>query len=365
MASFNLGCIKGAKGEKGDSGAKGERGEPGETGACGTIPVFEIDKVETVDSASGASVEIDSSNPENPKLSFCIPKGVDGKDSSGDMISKIYDTEGKKTDIYNFATELFSKALLKTGGNVNGKISVGEASVADHCVRNISFVTSLPQAGGDGDICIVVPNDYNNTLYRHNVGSVVLLHEGETETEYVIAAKDYHMPGTVSLVRKYLLGYTEYFNYSSRVGYCFSDIDRLLECIHTRMFPELIQKKLVAISMGLDQKRHCFLPSIVEVTDMEYFKRNGKIGQTIEGVTREHYMTRDTNGGTNAYFVNSQGNIDSAPQNQKSSIRPMIVLPGDFLVENAVYNNSAVMRPIFSARAYYYSQGEWKEFMQL
>ena len=196
MASFKLGLIKG---EKGDTGAKGEKGDTGATGGVGAIPVFEVDKVETVDPAFGASVEIDSSDIANPKLSFRIPKGVDGKDASGDMISAIYDPEGKKTDVYAFAENLFGNSLPKSGGVVHGKLSVGEAPSEENCVRNIRFSASLPKTAANGDICFVVPRDYDNTIYSQGIGSVLVLKEGDDEEEYVIAAKDYQLDFSIKM----------------------------------------------------------------------------------------------------------------------------------------------------------------------
>ena len=360
MASFKLGCIKGEKGDRGD---KGERGDRGERGDCGAVPVFEIKTVTTVSPEASATVEIDSTNAENPKLSFRIPRGKDGKDAMGDMITGIYDTEEKKTDIYKFAEALFENALSKSGGNVSGKLFVQESPENEPCVRNVLFSTSLPEKATEGDICFIVADDYENTIYSNGVGSVLLLPEGEDKCEYIVVAKDYHGKGSVTLMRKHLPEFTEYYNFSTRETYFCSNIDYFLESMFSRLYPDYIQKMMLVPSLYGFYRRRCFLPSCEELREMEYFKNNS-IATTTDIGTHREYMTRDLDGKRYVNTVNSLGQIISVSQSQKSSIRPMIVLDGSLIVSNSVHQGNAVVEPVTSMKGYYYSEGKWKELMR-
>ncbi len=362
MASFKLGCIKGEKGEKGLDGAKGERGDTGERGTAGAIPVFEIENVESVSYAESASVEINVENPENPKLSFRIPRGKDGKDTMGDMVSGIYDTEGKKTDVYKFAEELFGKALLKSGGNVIGKLCVHTSPESESCVRNILFSTSLPENAENGDICFVVPEDDENTIYNNGVGSVLLIPEGDEKREYIVAAKDYHGEGNVTLIRKRMPEYTHYFNRSVIESYFYSDVDNMLETVYSRLFPDYIQKIMKAPIIANHRKRHCFLPSCQELGEMEYFINNPTPAQTDAGTNRA-YLTRDINDRRGVNTVNSSGKIVSVTQSTESGIRPIIVIDGSLVVRNCVHNDNAAVEAVQTNKCYYFINGKWKELM--
>lgn len=362
MASFKLGRIKGEKGDTGASGAKGERGNTGERGDSGATPVFEIGGVETVASDASASVEIDASNPEIPKLYFRIPKGKDGKDAMGDMLSGIYDTEGRKTDVYKFAQTLFEGVLSKSGGTVSGKLLVQKSPTGESCVRNIIFATSLPEKASEGDICFITAEEYENTIYSNGVGSVLLLSEGGEKCEYIVAAKDYHGKNSVTLIRKHLPEFQEYYNFSARETYYCSNIDYFLETVYSRLYPEYIQKKMLAAEPQSFYKRHCFLPSCTELMEMEYFKNNPIETTTDIGILRE-YMTRDIDARGCVSTVNILGKIISVEQYQKSSIRPMIVLDGSLIVRNSIHNGNAVTEPAEEVKGYYYSENKWKELI--
>ena len=365
MASFKIGCIKGAKGEKGADGANGERGDvgaKGERGDAGAVPVLEIDTVETVSPGMAATVEIDSSNPENPKLSFRIPKGADGKDAMGDMLTAVYDAEGKKTDVFHFANSLFENALSKNGGNVSGKISVSNSALSDVCVRNISFSYALPEKAAEGDICFVIAEDYNNTIYSNGVGSVLLIPEGDEKSEYIVAAKDFHGEGSVTLIRKHLPEFTVSYNRSITEDYILSDVDKMLESIYAQLFPCYIQRIMKAPVVSRRQKRHCFLPSVKELQEMEYFKNNSMGTTTESGINRE-YMTRDLNDRSGVNAINVAGKIVSVTQTTESAIRPMIVIDGKLIVRNCVHEQNAVTEAVTASGAYYYAEGAWKELM--
>lgn len=124
MASFNLGRIRGEKGDTGLSGEKGEQGERGAQGPQGVMgftPVFSVKETNTIGESEGARVEMDSSNPQNPLLSFFIPKGADGKDALGDMISSIYDSQQKKSDVFEYADSLFEGSMKKERRRISWK----------------------------------------------------------------------------------------------------------------------------------------------------------------------------------------------------------------------------------------------------
>ena len=360
MASFKLGRIKG---ERGDSGAKGDRGDIGAKGEQGPVPVLTVESVQTVDSREDATVEINSADPLNPKLLFRIPKGLDGKDAFGDMAESIYDTEGKKTDIYKFADELFKKCLLKTGGVVSGKLMVSDAPANENCVRNIIFSSTLPESAAEGDVCFIVPKSSESTLDSSSTGSVLLIKEDDEEAEYIVAHKEYHKAGTVTLVRKHLVGYSEYFNYPVREGYGCSNIDLMLENVHTKLFPEFVQKQLVAVKIEGAYKRRCFLPSVSELSGIEYFKNNGIIAKTKEGLSKDYYMTRTLTEKKTVTSVSNKGELVPVSQTTKTYFRPIIVLPGGFKVDNFLHQGNAVMKPVSSAEARFFNNGEWKEFV--
>lgn len=360
MASFKLGCIVGEKGDRGDRGAKGERGEKGDRGDSGAIPVFEIADVETVAPGISASVEIDASDPEMPKLSFRIPRGKDGKDAMGDMLSGIYDSEGKKADIYKFAEALFEKALSKTGGGVTGKLFVHQSPENESCVRNILFAPSLPEKASEGDICFITAEEYENTIYNNGIGSILLIPEGEDKYEYIVAAKDYHGEGSVTLVRKNLVQFEGVYNFTVRDSYYCSNIDYFMESVFVRMYPDYIQKMMRATLLSDYHKRTCFIPSYEEIMNMEYFKNNPYGAVTDTGGYRE-YMTRTLDNNKSVISVTALGEISAYMQSQKSGIRPVIVLEGSLLVRNCMHNGNAAVEVARSNRGYYYSEGKWKE----
>ena len=225
MASFNLGRIKGDKGDKGDTGPKGERGEKGEKGdtgergADGRTPVFTIGETMTISPDEEAYAELDTTDIENPVLSFHIPRGHDGRDAMGDMLSAVYDSEGKGEDFYKYADSLFEKSLKKDEGTIE-KLTVGETDGKSAVVRNISMRSSLPETAVEGDICIITEEENSKKLGDCEVGSTMLIEENGEDTEYTIIAKDYHGENSITLMRKNVPPLGIKFSYQNRDTYC-------------------------------------------------------------------------------------------------------------------------------------------------
>ena len=365
MASFNLGCIKGAKGDpgaKGDKGEKGDTGERGLSGADGLTPVFNVKKVETLDSTCEANVQIDSSEPSQPEITFFIPRGADGKDATGDMESAVYDSTGKKRDIYVYADELFEKSVKKDGGALAGKLVAHESGLSERCVRNISFCTEFPENASNGDLCVLMKDSAGKKLSDCEIGSVILLDEGEAKTQYLIADKDYHRAGHVTLVRRYLSKRVLYFDYHKRGSYSGSDVDIYLESVHVGQFTPYIRENIISVMLDGSIQRRCFLPSKDELLQMAYFADNGTKAAVGAVAVNEEYMTRSVNNGTYYIAVNPEGEFRNATQNHQAYIRPMITLPGDLYVESVIHDDSVASQLVENPRTMYlYKDGEWKE----
>lgn len=365
MASFNLGSIKGIKGDvgpKGDKGDKGDTGSRGERGTDGITPVFSIGGVTLVDASLGANVEIDSSDVANPKLYFSIPKGRDGKDSLGDMCVSVYDTQGKKQDFYTYADDALGKALLKTGGNLLGKLSAYESESGDRCVRNIYFLDSLPETAANGDICFLRARESSGKLSEHSIGSELILTEDGVDCEYIVADKNFHTDNSVTLVRKYFTDFNENFDYNGRERYQMSDIDICLENFFWNLFSDYVKKQCMSVKIDYNYPRHCFLPSVGELTSMNYFKNYGLTTTTKDGLQREYWMTRDTGQTLNVFAVKKTGEIEAVEQNRMMAVRPMIILPSDLATENIMYGNSGAIRLTEEKTSMYlFENGQWKE----
>ena len=365
MASFNLGRIKGDRGEMGpvgETGPKGDKGDKGDNGTDGSTPVFSVGKTETVPSSGEAYVEINTDNPENPVLSFYIPRGKDGQDASGDMLSAIYDEEGIKKDIYKYANELFSQALKISGGILAGELKASESELSEGLVRNISVRSSLPESAANGDICIILYESDAKKLGNCATGTVVLLEEQGNETEYLIIGKDYHKTGGVTLVRKKLAPYKQCFDLGSRSAYPLSDIDITLETTYKNLYSKNIRDILVTVTLDSSCYRQCFMLSQLDLINMEYFTDASKrIAREENSNSAEPYFTRSFSG-KNVYTVGTAGNFETIAQSISSCYRPAVVLPADLVVANTVYNNSpAVKLPDTKSAVYIFCDGEWKE----
>lgn len=368
MASFNLGRIKGDKGDKGDTGAKGERGEKGEKGETGAngldgrTPVFSVSETVTISSDEEAYVELDTADENNPILSFYIPRGKDGKDAGGDMLSSIYDSEGKGEDIYKYADSLFEKSLRKEGDTLLGRLTVGEAEGCSASVRNISMRNNFPENAVEGDICIITADENAKKLGDCEEGSTMLIDEVGVPTEYIIVAKDYHGENTVTLVRKYLARWEERFNYTERENYIMGNMDMFLETTFTGRFSAEIRKNLVGASLGRTNVRRCFLLSQDELEKIEYFKTaENRTASDSKGSDEEEHFTRN-NYGDRVYVVTTSGAFNLVAQSVEKKYRPAILLPSSLEVENAVYdNNPAVKIPEIRKGVYTFIGGKWKE----
>ena len=365
MARFNLGCIKGSKGDpgpKGETGPKGDTGERGLRGTDGITPVFSINKVETLDSSWDANVEIDASVPSQPKLNFYIPRGADGKDAVGDMQSAIYDTSGIKRDIYAYANELFESCVKKDGATMAGKLVAYGGESAEHCGRNISFVSKLPDSAINGELCFVITDSAGKKLSDCDIGSIILLEEGGSKEQYLVAAKNYYRNSGVTLVRRYLTKNLYYYYRESRDEYWGSDIDFYLESIFIGSYSSYIRNNILSSPISSTRTRRCFLPSKTELGEIEYFVNNGKKGTIKNQTTGTEYMTRDLSSSNYIVSVNPEGEFSTVKPSQKARIRPMITLPGDMYVENTVSDGEAVSQPNEKRHTLYvYKDGEWKE----
>lgn len=368
MASFNLGRIKGDKGEKGDTGAKGDRGEKGDKGDVGAngidgrTPVFTVHETVTISPDEEAYVKLNSDDIENPVLSFYIPRGHDGKDAGGDMLSAVYDSDGKGEDFYKYADSLFEKTLKKEGDTLLGRLTVGEAAGKEASVRNVSMRHTFPQEAVEGDICILTADKNAKTLGECEVGSTMLIDEEGVPEEYIIVAKDYHRKNTVTLIRKYLPGWKTKFNYSGKEGYIMSNIDMMLETTFISRFSSEIRKNLVSASIGGTNVRYCFLLIKNDFEDMDYFKvLENRTATEYLDIDKEDYYIR-SNFGDRAYIVTASGEITLIPQTSDKRYRPAIVLPSSLEVENTVKNqNPAVKIPDIKKGIYAFLGGEWKE----
>ncbi len=367
MASFNLGRIKGDKGDKGDTGAKGQRGEKGEkgdTGANGTdgkTPVFTIGETVTISPDEEAYVELDAEDIENPVLSFYIPRGKNGKDALGDMLSAVYDSEGKGEDFYKYADTLFEKTLKKEGGTLTGNLCANEADGKEAVVRNISMRASLPDSAAEGDICIVTAGTSAKKLGDCSAGDTMIIKEHGEDKAYIIVAKDYHKKGTVTLVRKRLPGLGIRFNYQGKEDYVTSQLDMVSETF-INGFGDEVRKNLISVNLSANCSRHCFALSKDELEKIDYFK---EASNRAPMDSTDSYYTRSVVG-ERAYYVASSGAIELTYQSVAKQYRPTIVLPSSLTIENTLDGGSpAVKIPDTKNGIYAFLGGEWKECASL
>ena len=366
MASFNLGRIKGDKGDKGDTGPKGERGEKGEkgdVGECGRdgkTPVFTIGETVTIMPDEEAHAELDTSDAENPVLSFFIPRGRDGRDAMGDMLSSVYDTDGKGEDFYKYADSLFEKSLKKSDAVVD-KLTVGEADGKSAVARNISMRTSLPESAVEGDICIITGDKNSKKLGDCEVGSIMLIKEHDEISEYIVIAKDYHAKGSVTLLRKNTPTLAVRYNSQGNQEYTNSNLD-LINSSYVNRFPSEIRKNLISASINATASRFCFALSKEELEGIEYLQEEEN---RMPENARNEYFTR-TVYGDRAYYVTSSGAIVFAYQSSSKYYRPTSVLPSSLAVENTIISDSpAVKMADVKKGVYAFLGGEWKECASL
>lgn len=363
MASFNLGRIKGEKGDAGtpgERGTQGERGAQGAQGVSGFTPVFSVKEIITVEDNESARVEIDSSDIKNPILTFFIPKGKDGKDALGDMISSIYDSKGKKCDVFEYADSIFNGAMKKSGGEFSGKVKAYSADAQELCVRNIVVAKNFPEGARTGDICITEKRKGTITLGDQETGTSFIIKENGVPTPYIIVEKDFYGENTVALIRNEVLSVSSYFDRAGKSEYCLSTADFYLEAIYSKFLDKNLLNKLVDSSLAGVGKRKIFLPANTELSDFEYFKENSKRAIATGG-TYSAYWTRGLYSSNNA-IINSQGELESVKATEKHSYRPMIVLDGDTQVENTEFNSlHAVKLPEEQCGIYVFDGEAWKE----
>lgn len=366
MASFNLGRIKGDKGEKGDTGAKGDRGEKGEkgdtgaNGADGRTPVFTVGETVTVSPDEEAHVELDSEDIENPVLSFYIPRGHNGRDALGDMLSAVYDTEGKGEDFYKYADSLFENALKKEDTTAR-KLTVGEVDAKSAVVRNISIRSTLPESAVEGDICIITDDENTKRLGDCEVGSTMLIEENGVGVPYTIIAKDYHGENSITLIRTKIPSLRVKFNHQGNEIYTISNLDMVLSTFINRFSGE-VRKNLISINLMANTSRFCFALSKEEFEKIDYLKEPSN---RTTGDSQDLYFTRSVTG-ERAYFVTATGTLALTYQSDYKLYRPTIVLPSSLAVENTVSGKSpAVKMPDTKKGVYTFLGGKWKECVLL
>lgn len=369
MASFNLGRIKGDKGDKGDTGAKGEtgakgdKGDTGERGADGRTPVFSVGETSSISSSEEAYVELDTNDPENPVLSFYIPRGRDGKDAQGDMLAAVYDSEGVKQDFYKYAKSLSDGCIKISGGALSGALKAAEVSLGEGSVRNISFASSLPESAANGDICIVSQEENSKKLGECIAGDTLLLTENSNTVPYIVVATDYHKEDSVTLIRKRLPENMVCFDKSERGEYPMSDIDVFLEGMYVSMFSQQVRNALLPVILENNICRHCFLLSKTELNEISYLSTvTNRIAYTEETEEKEEYLVRNVDSSNKAQIVNTTGYTTVVSQSVRQYYRPVIVLPAGLKVQNTEYNGlRAIKLPDAEAGIYVYRNGEWKE----
>lgn len=367
MASFNLGRIKGdtgpvgPQGPKGDKGDTGEKGDKGEQGISGYTPIFSIKETQTVSSDEKARVEINADIPQSPELTFYIPKGKDGKDALGDMVSSIYDPKGIRKDVFEYTDALAEFCMKRAGGSFTGKVRAYSENIGDSCIRNIIVAKNLPEDAIDGDIGIVLESTNSLTLKDQNIGTIVTVKEDGVEAPYIIAGKNYHKEGTVTLIRKYLLPYSGCFDFVYRKTYDMSNADMYLENIYLKEIDELFRKNIVPISLLSYGKRRVFLPTYDDLKYLEYFKANSKVAQTIGNSRTSSYWTR-TLSTDKVGTINTLGEEELLTPSEKIGFRPLIVLNGDTTLENSVYESEHCVKLQEKKRGLYvFDGGIWKE----
>ena len=369
MAGFNLGRIIGEKGEKGetgpkgDTGAKGDKGDKGDSGKDGLTPVFSVGEVTTLTNGESPLVEIDSSNPENPVLSFKIPAGKDGRDAMGDMLKTVYDTKGIGTDIFEYAKKLFDGCLKTEGGNLSGGLTVAESPLSERAVRNISIASSLPEAGAEGDVFIKLNDKNSKTLGDCNAGDTVIIKENGKGIVYFVAGKNYHGENTVSLLRKDLCPFKCSYDYERREQYPMSDIDIFLESMFISIYSPEVRNSLVSVNNIDNAYRHCFILSKNDYTYMNYFSDVKKRAACIEGTGYyESHLTASTGTKGNIVGVGTTGDFVSISISSLAYFRPTIVLPSDFPVINTQKDSLPAVMPVTpNPGIYVYAGGEWRE----
>ena len=85
VVTLSFGIPVGATGATGATGPQGIQGEKGDKGDTGAVPIFTVGSTTTLPPGSAPSINIDSTDPENPVMEFGIPKGDTGaKGDKGD-----------------------------------------------------------------------------------------------------------------------------------------------------------------------------------------------------------------------------------------------------------------------------------------
>ncbi len=359
VASFNLGKIKGEKGERGIAGEKGERGDRGERGQSGYTPVFSVEETVTLNPEESAYVSLDSTDIQNPKIKFFIPKGKNGSDAHGDMQKNVYDPNGKSEDIYEFAQNCAKDKMSKTGGFFLGKVRAYNSN-EESCIRNISIGEGFPTEADNGDIHILESKKSDLKIGDLSVGSKISIKENGKSVPYILVHKNYHHEDSVVLVREKLFNANVVFDKQNKSSYHQSDADIYLNSVVLNSYDDAEKLQEVALE-NENIKRKIFLMSKDEFNAFDYFKNNSKIAYDEKDNARA-YMLRTQYNESNIYVVNFDGQIISARAQYGSFVRPAIVLSGSLKVENVGYSDAFAYEISDEwAKIFVYQDGAWKE----
>lgn len=176
---------RGKQGPKGETGATGAQGPKGETGPANTLTIG------TVTSGETPSADITGEAP-NQTLNLVLAKGDKGDaapvitgitvrqddyhlifslsdgssydagycrgasgSGTGDMLSSVYDPQGKSTDIFQFAEDLVSAVQeaipVKTSQLTNDSGFLTAQDIADKSGKAVSFAVTLSASGWSGN----------------------------------------------------------------------------------------------------------------------------------------------------------------------------------------------------------------------
>ena len=109
-------------------------------------------------------------------------------------------------------------------------------------------------------------------------------------------------------------------------------------------------------------KRHCFLLSHTEISQLEYFVNTGRTATNNPSGSPLTYLTRTIGSNQTVYAVNYEGLYTTISQGTMSYFRPAFVLPQETIVENAEYNSQPVIKiPEEKAGIFVFDGAAWKE----
>ena len=186
--------------------------------------------------------------------------------------------------------------------------------------------------------------------------------EGDETVEYLVAGKDIPVAGGVTLVRRYLPNYQICYDNLMKSRYLLSNADILLENTYRPLFSPAVQKNMMTVPIDTYVKRHCFLLSHTEISQLEYFINNGRTATNNPSGSPLTYLTRTIGSNSTVYAVNYEGLYTTVSQGVMSYFRPAFVLPSEMAVENTEYNGQPALKiPEENAGIFVFDGAAWKE----